>query len=132
MAVAGFALFVLGLIFVIVAPINKKKNTRCSQETQGVLTDIRKRYSSGRANGHTYFYSYRVDGIEYRIKSTVLSSDADGAGSGCTIWYNPRKPKQAQPFHYDSLKIYDILLIIGIVTVLAGFALMVIGLAQQT
>ena len=31
----GFGLFLLGIIFMIVAPINKRKNRRCSAQTQG-------------------------------------------------------------------------------------------------
>ena len=44
MWIAGFALFLLGVVFVIVAPINKKRNARCSAQTQGTLADIRRRH----------------------------------------------------------------------------------------
>ena len=48
MAMAGIALFVfgVGVIFVIVAPIGKRKNNRCSAQTQGTLREIRGRYNS--------------------------------------------------------------------------------------
>ena len=47
MAIAGFALFIfgVGVILVIVAPIGKRKNKRCSAQTQGTLREIRGRDS---------------------------------------------------------------------------------------
>ena len=131
MAVAGFAVFVLGLIFVIVAPINKRKNTRCTAEAQGRLSDIRRRVSSNGTRSSMYFYSYFVDGIEYTIKSTILSSQAGNIGDSCTIWYDPKKPQTAQPFHYGSTKVYNIIIIIGAVMIPAGFVLIAMGLAKQ-
>jgi uncharacterized membrane protein len=132
MWIAGFALFVLGIVFVIVAPINKKKNSRCSMETQGILKEIFETGSADGGGGHAYIYSYSVDGKEYQIKSTIHSSQADNVGDNCTIWYNPKNPKEAQPFHYGSLKIYNIILVIGIIMVLLGFFLTVIGAAMQS
>ena len=132
MAFAGFALFVLGIIFVIVAPINKRKNARCSEQTEGTLTGVRRRSNSNGTAGHTYVYSYRVDGIEYQIKSTIRSSQANATGDRCTIWYNPKKPEEAQPFHYDSMKVYNIILILGIVMIPAGLIMTLIGLVLKS
>ncbi len=130
MGYAGFAIFILGIIFVIVAPINKRKNKRCSAQTQGVLTGSYRRGSSRDSAGRTYVYSYSVDGIEYQIKSPNISSEVGKVGDSCTIWYNPANPKQAQPFHYDSLKIYNIILILGFVMIVAGFVLMAVGIGR--
>ncbi len=128
----GFAIFVLGLIFVIVAPINKRKNTRCSAQTQGMMTDIIKRRNSDGPLPSMYVYSYSVNGVEYQIKSTIRSTEADDIGDQCTIWYNPKKPKNAQPFHYGSTKVYNIILVIGIVMVLLGIVLTMYGAAQSS
>ena len=125
MAYAGFAIFLLGIIFIIVAPINKKKNNRCSAQTQGMLIDF-----WARRHGHTYLYSYTVDGTEYQVQSVNLSPEAKEIGDNCTIWYDPKKPKDAQPFHYESNKIYNIILIIGIVMLPLGFLLTVLGMAR--
>ena len=130
MGIAGFAILVMGILFVIVAPINRRSNMRRSERVQGVLVDIGKRYNSKGYIGSTYFYSYYVDGIEYKIKSTVCSSEANNVGDSCTIWYNPKKPKDAQPFHYDSSKVYRIILIIGIVMIPLGFVMMGLGFSQ--
>ena len=126
----GFGIFVLGLIFVIVAPINKRKNARCSMQTQGQLKEIRRASRSrfDNASSSSYIYSYVVDGIEYQIRSTILSQEAKKTGDACTIWYNPNKPKEAQPFRYESAKIYNILIVIGIVMILLGFILTVLGI----
>ena len=128
MAIAGFALFVLGLVFLIVAPINKRKNSRCSAQTQGTLKDIWKRRRSNGPDTKTYVYTYSVDGVEYRISSSTRGKGASQVGDSCTIWYNPKKPKEAQPFHYESAKAYRIVFVIGIVLVLVGIVLTVVGL----
>ncbi len=110
-------MFVLGLVFVIVAPINRRKNARCSAQTEGVLRNILGKRSSRSSAGHMYIYSYIVNGIEYQTKSTICS------------WYNPKKPEDAQPFRYESAKVYNIILILGIVMVLLGIVLTVAGAA---
>ncbi len=125
----GFALFVLGIVFLISYPISKRKNARCSAQTEGVLSDsIRTRNSNGDIR-RTYVYSYRVDGIDYQIKSTALNPDVSEIGDSCTIWYNPKKPKDAQPFHYESNRVYRTILIVGIVLTLLGIILTMAGLA---
>ena len=124
----GFGLFVLGLIFAIVAPINKRKNARCCMQTQGVLKEIRRGSRSNNTSSSAYIYSYVVDGIEYQTRSTILSQEAHNTGDACTIWYNPKKPKEAQPFRYESAKIYNILFALGIVMILLGFILTVLGI----
>ena len=132
MWVAGFALFVLGIIFVIVAPLNKRKNARCSEETQGVLKDVLRNRNSQGNTGYTYIYSYCADGIEYQIKSTIHSKEADKVGDPCTIWYNPAKPKEAQPFRYGSAKVYNIILAVGIVMIPLGLILTLVGVVMQS
>ena len=111
-------MFVLGLVFVIVAPINRRKNARCSAQTEGVSA------------GHMYIYSYIVNGIEYQTKSTICSPQIRKVGDSCTVWYNPKKPEDAQPFRYESAKVYNIILIIGIVMILLGIVLTVAGAAM--
>ncbi len=130
MAYLGLALFILGIIFVIVAPINMRKNSRCSAQTQGILGGAQKRYNSRGRLPDMYIYVYRVDGVDYQVKSTILSKEANGVGSVCTIWYDPKKPKAAQPFHYESNKVYKVILIIGIVLIPVSFLLIVIGAAM--
>lgn len=123
MAIAGFVLFSIGLIFIIVAPINKRKNQRCSAKTQGMLIENRARYDSDGPLPDMHVYSYYVNGIEYQLKSTAVNKQVNHVGDQCTIWYNPAKPKEAQEFHYDSGKVYKIILIVGIALVLLGIVL---------
>ena len=132
MWVIGFALFVLGIIFVIVAPINRKKNARCSAQAQGTLVYIRTHRRSNGTYGHTYYYTYNVDGTEYSLKSVNCSKEAEKEGDPCTIWYDPKKPERAQPFHYESDKIYKWILILGIVLIPVGLILIMVGAAAQS
>lgn len=131
MAVAGFSLFLLGIIFMIVAPINKRKNQRCSAQTDGILIKRIEREDSDGSLPDMSVYSYYVDGIEYQHKSTVINKQVIKIGDHCTIWYNPKKPKQAQAFHYDSNKVYKIILLIGIAMVVMGLVLLVLGVAAH-
>ena len=128
---AGFGLFVPGVILLIAAPISKRKNSRCSAQTQGTLVGDYETENSQGAVGHAYVYSYRVNGIEYRIKSTAYPK-ADGVGEPCTIWYDPEKPQVAQPFHSDTPKVFRALLLIGGGLVLLGLVLIGAGIAQQS
>ncbi len=130
MGAAGFALFLLGICFVITAQIHKKKNARCSEQAKGMLVDIKRRYNSEGNLPDMYYYSYFVDGEEYQIKSTVRASGVHAVGEECTIWYNPKKLQDAQPFHYASSKVYRIILIAGIVMILAGIVLFLAGISN--
>ena len=53
-------------------------------------------------------------------------------GDNCTIWYDPSKPDYAQPFRYESNKVYNIILIIGIAMVLLGIFLTMFGLVKAS
>lgn len=130
-AVAGFALFLLGVILLISYSISKKKNKRCSVQTQGTLIKRIERENSDGPLPDMHVYSYFVDGREYQLKSTAYNKQVNMVGDYCTIWYNPKKPQDAQEFHYDSNKVYTIILICGIVSVLLGVILPIIGIGLQ-
>lgn len=127
----GFGLFLLGLIFMIVAPINRRKNKRCSAQAQGTLLKIRKRRNSDGPISDMYIYSYYVDGIEYKLKSTIRSPETYNVGDVGTIWYNPEKPKEAQTFRYGADRVYKILFIIGIAMMLLGLVLFAAGVGMS-
>lgn len=133
MGIGGIALFLfgLGVILVIVAPIGKRKTKRCSEQAQGTLIEIRNRHNSGGALAGMKIYSYRVDGIEYQLKSTAVNPNAANVGDTCPIWYNPKNPKYAVEYRYSSNKLFNILLIIGIVSIVASLALPFISMALQ-
>ena len=127
MAFMGVGLIFIGIVVMICYPINKKKNARCSAQIQGMLVDIRKRN-----HGYWYFYSYEVNGTVYAVKSPNCSPEANEIGDNCTIWYDPSKPEYAQPFRYESNKVYNIILIIGIAMVLLGIFLTMFGLVKSS
>ena len=78
-----------------------------------------------------HIYSYSVDGIEYKLKSTVRSPETDKVGDRGTIWYNPKKPKDAQSFRYESDKVYKIIFILGIMMGVLGMVLFVAGMGMK-
>ncbi len=133
MGMAGIALFLfgVGLILVIVAPIGKRKTKRCSEQAQGTLIEIRNRHNSGGSLPGMKIYSYRVDGVEYQLRSTAVNPNASNVGDNCPIWYNPKNPKDAVEYHYSSNKLFNILLIVGIVLILASLAMPIISAALQ-
>lgn len=127
----GLFLFGLGLILVIVAPIGKRKNNRCSAQTQGVLKNITERYDSDGRLPSMKTYSYNVNGVEYQLKSTAINPHASKIGDQCPIWYDPKKPSVAVEHRYGSNKLFNILLIIGIVLLLSPILLAVLSAALQ-
>ena len=133
MGIGGIALFLfgLGLILVIVAPIGKRKTKRCSEQAQGTLIEIRNRHNSGGTLAGMKIYSYRVDGVEYQLRSTAVNPNASDVGDTCPIWYNPKNPKDAVEYRYSSNKLFNILLIIGIVSLVASLALPFISMVLQ-
>ena len=133
MGIAFVALFLfgLGLILVIVAPMGKRKNKRCSAETQGTLIDIRERYNSSGRLPSMHIYSYSVNGVDYQFKSTAVNPNVSKVGDTCTIWYNPKKPKDALEYKYKSNRLFNILLIIGIVSLVSSFVIPFIVMVVQ-
>ena len=126
MTIAGFFLFFIGVILLICYPISKKKNARCSAQAQGTLVRIAKK-----EHKHVYVFSYNVDGIMYQLNSPAPSTEAKNVGDPCTIWYNPKKPKDAQAFHNDSDKVYKTILLSGLGLLLLGIVLIFIGAVLQ-
>ncbi len=73
MLIAGFVIFFIGIIFIISYPINMNKNSRCTAQTQGTLTDIRGRFNSQGSKKDLHAYTYFVNGIEYRLETLDYS-----------------------------------------------------------
>jgi len=126
---AGVMLFFIGIIIMICYPINKKKNTRCTAQTQGILTNIRRRVSTKGPRKSIHVYSYQVDGTEYHLETVEHSPEVSDVGDACTIWYNPRKPKDAQAYR-PSDKYLKILLYVGLGLFLLGIILIVMPFIQ--
>jgi hypothetical protein len=126
MIIAGVCLFFTGIIVIICYPINKKKNARCSMQTQGVLSDIRIRFDSEGMKKSKHVYTYSVDGVEYKLETVDHSLEVNDIGDSCTIWYNPKKPQDTQAFR-GSDKYLKILLYAGLAAVLLGIVLIVAG-----
>ena len=130
MLIAGFMVFVVGIVLIICYPINKRKNARCTAKTQGTLIDIRRRFNSKGRLKDLHVYSYQVEGLEYRLETLDYSLEVHRVGDSCAIWYNPSRPEDAQAFR-GSDKYLRILLIIGIVMVLLGIILTCVGFIRQ-
>lgn len=128
--VTGFGLFLIGVIILLCYPGIRKKNTRCSAAAQGILADVRTRFNSKGRLPDLHVYSYWVDGIEYRLNSTSYNKEANAVGDPCTIWYNPKKPEEAQEFHYETAKSLRYVLFIGIGMIALSFTLTFFGFLQ--
>lgn len=121
LACFGFGLFIFGIAFIISYPFVRRKNKRCSAQTEGTLLEIINK-SDSNSGGLVYLYSYCVNGTEYKLKSGP-SPQAKNPGDKCTIWYNPAKPKDAQAYPASG----KLFLIIGLAAVLLGIILLVLG-----
>ncbi len=128
MLIAAFVVFVVGLILIICYPINKSKNRRCSAQTEGILVNILQKLNDDGVHQSKHVYSYRVNGVEYQLKTLDHSPEAHQIGDHCTIWYNPAKPKDAQAFR-GSDKYLKTILYVGLGLVLLGIVLTFVGFA---
>ncbi len=79
MIIAGFSLVFIGLIFVISYPINRKKNSRCSAETNGTLSEIRKRFDHDSDLKSMHVYSFRHETKALHIMGWVKVNDSSGS-----------------------------------------------------
>ena len=122
MAVVSLTLFLLGIMLIIIYFAVMRKHTRCSAQVQGTLIKIGENTSRD-VTRYEYYYSYRVDGIEYQLKTFDNSPEAKSVGDRCTIWYNPKKPKDSLAHRYKSYKAFKILLFGGIAMILLTFIL---------
>ena len=130
MAITGIVVLFIGITLIISYPINKRKNSRCTAQTQGTLARVRKRYNKNGNLKSMHVYTYRVDGIDYELATLDHSPDAHKPGDVCTIWYNPAKPKDAQAYRASD-KYLKILLYVGLALVLVGLAIVFFGLVRQ-
>ncbi len=128
MGYIAFALFVLGLTLIFAYLYVMKKHKRCSEQTQGMLYKIGQNTSRD-VSRSVYYYSYNVDGIEYKLKTFDRGPESNKVGDSCTIWYNPKKPKDSLAHRYKSYKAFKILLISGIVMIVTALILPFISLA---
>ena len=128
MGIAGFALFIAGVIALILYPTLKGKNKRCSAEAEATLREIKINSNDDSGTGYVYIYSYNVNGTEYQLKVYNRIPQTNEIGDTGTIRYNPAKPKEAQAFP-ASQKLLKIILIAGIVMLLLGIILPFIGFA---
>ena len=127
----GLFLFLLGIILVIVAPIGKHKNKRCSEQAEGTLIRVQERRNSKGVLASLKIYSYTVDGVEYQFKSTAINPNAGRVGDRCPIWYDPKKPQVALEYRYNTNWLFNILLIVGILMILSPFVMLVISAGMQ-
>lgn len=123
----GLAFFLLGIILIILYPVAKGKNDRCSEQVPGVLRKVVENRSD-RVAKDLHVYTYSVDGKDYRLETRDYSlKENTGIGDSCTIWYNPAKPEEAMAFHYETNTIFKTLLILGIIFVPLGLVLICVG-----
>lgn len=126
MAIVGLAIMIVGIIFMIYYPIIKKKTRRCTAQAPGRLLDIWEsmadEYGGSRVE---YTYAYYVDGIEYKLKTIHRAPEAVHVGDTCTIWFNPRNPKDAQSLHFEEKGLGKVFLV-GIALLFVGLVLVIL------
>lgn len=130
MLVVGFVCFFVGFVLIICYPINKSKNARCTAQTQGVLSEVRKRYNSKGNLKDMHVYTYHVNGVQYNFRTLDHSLQVSKVGDVCTIWYNPARPGDAQAFR-GTEKYLKTILIVGIGLLWLGIILTIVGFYQQ-
>ena len=126
-------LWIVGLIFVIVALINMIKRAiktkRCTARTSAVITDIKEKVST-RNNVESYEYiptiSYNVNGQQFsREFAKAYTAGAYHVGQAIEIMYNPNKPTEINK-QGSSNKADVIIMIIGVVIIIVGIVMLAV------
>ena len=101
MLALGFALLIIGVCLLILAPIQAAQNKRRSAETTGNGSEVRRKH--GRKKGTTYYidFVYTVDGVQQELKRVKWPLEPDETKE-YTICYNPAKPKDAHVKEFRS------------------------------
>lgn len=123
----GLAILLSGIILLVLCPVLKGNNKRCSGQSQGKVEEIRETNMDGSARDF-YIYSYTVGGVVYTLETYEKSPQANNVGDECIIFYNPAKPKEAHAA-LASKTLMRALLISGIVMVPVGLIMILIGVS---
>ncbi len=133
MAVLGFVLFVLGLIFLIYAPIHALQNKRRSEEVIGKISFVKEVLQKNSTLAHPmydYFFTveYVLDGITHTTHSNRQALRKN-VGDEVTVCYNPKKPDDShvKEFHGATTKP---IVIAGLIILALGLILFVIGVIK--
>ena len=105
-----------GVALIIVGLIKRGQNTRCTARARGTLREYRPAKRDRKAG---YLYAYSVDGVEYVLRTTEPSPQAYSVGDTCDIWYNPAKPKDSLACRRETNRLYNNMILIGSIMVLA-------------
>ena len=131
MAVFGFVLFILGIIFLIYAPIHARQNKRRTASVPGNITYVKEVRQSNSSIGnpmYDYFFTvdFVVDGVTHTTHSKRQAIRKE-VGEEVTIKYNPAKPDDCHinEFHGETTKP---IVIVGLVVTAVGLILFVAGL----
>ncbi len=127
-------LWIVGLIFVIVALVNiiKRaiKTKRCTARTSAVITGIKEKISTRNdVESHEYIptITYSVNGQQYsREYAKAYTAATYHVGQTIGIMYNPNKPTEINK-QGSSNKADVIIMIIGIVIIVVGIVMFAIN-----
>ncbi len=121
----GVSLFIVAIILLIMAPVFAAQNKRRSAETEGYVTEVRKYHRRKAGTTYRMDFAFTVDGVRQELKN-VSWPIAPEESKTYTVCYNPRKPKDAhiKEFRSGNPKVY---LIIGLISMVAAFVLIVVG-----
>ena len=121
----GLTLVLIGVILLILAPVQSAQNKRRSAETTGNISEVRRKHV--RKKGTTYYinFVFTVDGVQQELKRVKWPLEPDETKE-YTICYNPNKPKDAhvKEFRTANPKAF---LITGLILTVLGVLLAIVG-----
>ena len=122
----GFALLILGICLLILAPVQASQNKRRSVETAGNISEVRSRRVRKKGTTYSIDFAYTADGVRQELKKVKWPLAPDETKE-YTICYNPAKPKDAhvKEFRTSNPKVY---LTIGLILTAAAVLLLVAGI----
>ena len=131
MAIVGFVLFFIGIIFLIYAPIHARQNKRRTASAPGTITFVKEvRQSNSDIANPMYDYLFTVDFVADGVTHTTHTKRQalrKEVGDEVTVKYNPSKPDDCHinEFHGETTKP---IVIVGLIVTAVGLILFVAGL----
>ncbi len=118
LAALGYTFLIIGVVLLIMAPVQAAQNKRRTAETEAYVTEYRKTYA--RKKGTTYHidFEFTADGEKQKLKNVKWPLPPEESKT-YTVCYNPAKPKDAHIREFRSANPKLFLLIGGIMTVAA-------------
>ena len=126
MIALGIALLIIGVYLLILYPVQRAQLARRTAQTDGYVTEVRKKIRRKASVTYIIDFEYTADGVRQELKNVKWPLEPE---KRVTIAYNPDKPADA---HVKEFRATDpkVFLIIGAILTVIAVILIVVGVVS--